>query len=154
MSKVTGRPIKYQAAQDLRNRAKTFQQNQNLTNTINNEGGGLKIFYDNLDCAFVFDKDSLLKLIGQILQVDNSGLLMMMGSSDDTTHTPSREHKPTLSVFPCTIDKLKNEFNIIHPDPQNPGNTDGVEHPGLVNLTTAPGINIPVGKGGIEFMQN
>ena len=156
MSKVTGQPIKFGYAKSLRTRALGFSSDAALLPVL----GGIspsaspdtRTFYNNLDCAFVFDKDSLLSLIGKIIALPDSGLIMMMGASDDTTLPDPRINKPTLSVFACTIDKTNDTYEVMHPNPLKPDDTDGVEHPGIVDLSKSTITFGKIDKGNIRLL--
>jgi len=141
--KATGKPIKFNHAEDLRRKAVNFALDPAVINTFGgfspSAQGDTQTFYNNLDCGFVFDKDSLLSLMAKIIAIPDSGLIMMMGASDDITDL-DRTNKPTLSIFACTISRgdlagVDDTYTIIHPDATKPEDTDGVEHPGLVSLS-------------------
>lgn len=144
MSKVTGQPIKFSHAEALRIKATGFAADTAMVTTLGgtspSAAAETRTFYNNLDCAFVFDKDSLLTMMAKIMSVPDSGLIMMMGASDDTTLPDPRINRPTLSVFACTIDKFADTYAVIHPNPLKPGDTDGIEHPGLVDLKASGGL--------------
>ncbi|MGF2412189.1 hypothetical protein [Ferruginibacter sp.] len=155
--KATGKPIKFGHAEALRKKAIDFAADPAIAVTL----GGLipsaeeetRSFYNNLDCGFVFDKDSLLSLMAKIIAIPDSGLIMMMGASDDTD--TERKNKPTLSIFACTISRsdipgVDDTYSIIHPDSAHPEETDGVEHPGLVDLSKGKGGDIS--NGTIKFL--
>lgn len=148
MSKSTGRPITFKKFQDLRNKAKGFQADPKIMAGIVAAPADTQMFFTHLDCGFVFDKDSLLSVISKIIAEPDTGIIMMLGASDDPAE-PARLNKPTLSLFPCKIDKVKDEYSIIHPDPAHPDDTPGSEHPGIVDLSK-PGAKIS--NGVIEFM--
>ena len=143
MSKVTGIPITFGKAQALRTKAIGFATDPPIVAALKGISPSAQpdtqTFYNNLDCAFVFDKDSLVIMMEKIRLVPDSGLIMMMGASDDPTTPDPRINKPTLSVFACTITKtdlpnVDDTYAIIHPSPTQPDDTIGVEHPGLVDL--------------------
>ena len=147
MNKVTGLPIKFGKAQQQRANSKLFQNNPAIQDAITIVGTPESTFFRNLDCAFVFDKASLVPLMTIINATPNSGLIMRMGASlNEPTTDPTRINKPTLSIFVCTIDTAQDQYQIIHP--ANPEDTVGVEHPGIVDLTT----ETPEGRGEIGFL--
>lgn len=153
MSKVTGKPIKFGHAKTLRTIATNFAKDPAIVSTLDattpSAAAETRTFYNNLDCGFVFDKDSLVSLMSKINTTPDSGLIMMMGASDDITE-PDRLHKPTLSIFACNIIKsglpdVDDTYEIIHPITTEPDDTDGVEHPGLVDLSKSIGGDITRG---------
>ena len=147
MSKVTGTPIKFGKAQQQRDNAKSFQNNPAIQAAIASAGLPERTFFQNLDCAFVFDKASLQSLITIINATPDSGLIMRLGASlNEPTTDPTRINKPTLSIFACTIDTTLDVYQIIHL--AKPEDTDGTEHPGIVDLNT----ETIGGRGAIGFL--
>ena len=158
MSKVTGIPITFGKAQALRTKAIGFATDAPLVAVLKGTSPSAqpetRTFYNNLDCAFVFDKDSLLIMMEKIRLVPDSGLIMMMGASDDATTPDPRINKPTLSVFACTIDKFATPgtYTLIHPSPTQPDNTIGLEHPGLVDLAASSSAGGTISTGVIKLI--
>ena len=133
MSKVTGQPIKFSEAEKLRANLNSFQNDPEITTIIQKTTGvntRLQTFLSNLNCGFVFDKESLRDLINKIERVPDSGLVMMMCASNSSDR--DRADKPTLSIFPCKIDRIKDEYEIMFD--AIPGETPGTEHPGIVKF--------------------
>ena len=149
MSKVTGTSIKFGKAQQQRDSAKSFQNDPTIQNAVATVGLPVRTFFQNLDCAFVFDKASLQSLITIINATPDSGLIMRLGASlNEPTTDPTRINKPTLSIFACTIDTTLDVYQIIYPNPAKPAETDGTEHPGIVDLNT----ETIGGRGPIGFL--
>lgn len=149
MSKVTGQSINFGKAQQLRTHAVGFENNSTIRTAIGSVDASTQTFFNNLDCAFVFDKFSLQSLIAIINHIPDSGLIMRLGASiNDQATDPTRIDKPTLSIFPCTIDTTNDLYQVIHPDPTKPNDTLGVEHPGIVDLNS----EVIPGAGRIQFL--
>lgn len=154
MKKVTGKPIKYKKAKELQEKAKGFHLAPAITTAVSQTGGDAETFFKNLNCGFVFDRDSLAALFDSIKDSGDKGLVMMLGASDITQaeilsgDDASRQNKPTLSVFACTIDRKNDTYALILN--ANEDDTDGVEHPGIVSFDNNPGFKIE--KGPISLL--
>lgn len=132
MPKVNGSPIKLGKAKNLLGYAQSFVDNPVIQTAIAATDTGTQTYFNNLDCSFVFDKNSLQSLIAQLDATQDGAIIMIPGANDDASE-PESMNKPTMSLFLGRIDPQTNAYQIIYTDPADPDNTDGVEHPGLMD---------------------
>ncbi len=150
MPKVTGQPIKFWKSQQLRTHAISFHEVEAVKNAVAASDSATQAYYNNLDCAFIFDKQSLQDLIDSLAEGDDAGLIMRLGASlDDSETDADRINKPTLSIFRCTIDPNTNSYQIVIPVSSSLDDVDGVEHPGIIDLNDEGGL----GGGTIKFLK-
>lgn len=154
----TGKPISINQARKLRDHAKSFANDKEIKATLDGTNMNTKYetrtFYNHLDSGFVFDYKSLKKMMAKIegMEENTGGLIVMMGASMDANY-PERLNKPTVSVFACKITKTEKServdevatYELILSGNED-NEDDGVEHPGLVDLSLIPGKYIIRGE--------
>lgn len=132
MPTVNGSPIKLGRAKELLRYAQSFVNNPTIQTAIAATDTRTQTYFNNLDGSFVFDKNSLQSLIAQLDATGDGAIIMIPGANDNASE-PESMNKPTMSLFLGKIDPLTNTYQIIYTNPADPDDTDGVEHPGLMD---------------------
>ncbi len=142
MTPSAGLPITFTDTETLRLNAVAFHNDPAIQKAVSSASVKVQAYYNNLDCAFVFDKESLQTLMDAIDSVADSGLVMFLGASNMIDES-ERSNKPTLSIFPCTVDKSTANWSYtVLQNPSEPGFISGMEHPGLAEFNDDPQADI------------